>query len=282
MFIQSNNLNTQNIKNVSATIVIVDGDNTLWDTNAVFENAQLNMLHCLNKENLNIDPKSEFLTLREFDDILVEHYNSHEYNFSVLALALYLHFKGAKRDEAISKACKAFENKLGIEGINLAMKCGNIFEKDLRKFPPLFKDVKKTLKVLKQHGCVIILSSEGNKERVRRIIKYYSMEAYFDHILNGRKSIEQFKEAKNIGISIWSIRHTDDETIPKIVVIGDLLDRDIRFGNQIGAITVYKPGGYKNHQIVKDKDEMPTYKIKEMNEIINVLSRSVQKYSHIN
>ena len=72
--------------------------------------------------------------------------------------------------------------------------------KDLKKFPPLFNNVKETLDVLKQYGGIIILSSEGDKERVRRIIKHHSLEKYFDYIVNERKSFEQFEEAKNIGI----------------------------------------------------------------------------------
>lgn len=281
MFIHSNYLKADNKKNIISAILIVDGDNTLWDTNAVFETAQLNMLRCLDRECLNIDPKREFSTLREFDDILVEHYKKHEYDFSVLALALYLFFKGAKREEAISRARKAFENKLYIERIDLAIKCNNIFKKDLEKFPPLFKNVKETLNVLKQYGCIIILSSEGDKERVRRIIKHYSLEEDFDYIVNERKSVEQFKEAKNIGTRIWRSRNTGIETIPEIMVIGDLLDRDIRFGNQIGAITIHKRGGYKSHQISRDKDEIPNYEIKEMCEIIDILSEIEKKPSNV-
>lgn len=279
MFIHLNHLNSDSMKNIFSAILIVDGDNTLWDTNAIFETAQLNMLRCLDKEVSNIDPKTEFLKLREFDDILVKHYKKHEYNFSVLALALYLFFKGAKRDEAISRACKVFENKLNVGEIEIAIKCSNIFKNDLKKFPPLFKNVKETLNVLKEYGCILILSSEGNKERVREIIKYYSFEEYFDYIVNERKSFEQFKEAKNIGIKMWGSRYLGNETIPKIIVIGDLLDRDIRFGNQIGAITIYKPGGYKGHQISRDKDEIPNYEIKNIGEVIDILSKLKYKPS---
>jgi FMN phosphatase YigB (HAD superfamily) len=262
------------MKDGIAVILIVDGDNTLWDTNVIFENAQLNMLRNLNKENLNIDPETEISRLREFDDVLVRHYNKHEYDFSVLALSLYSFYKGLERDEAIRRACEAFEKKLDIERMDFAIKCGNKFKEELRKFPPLFKDAKETLETLKQHDCVIILSSEGDKERVRRILRYYSMESYFDHVLNGRKSVEQFKEARKIGIQIWRMKHLEDKKIPKIMVVGDLLDRDIQFGNLIGAITVYKPGGYKGHQTPRNENEKPNYQIKEMHEVIDILSFS--------
>jgi len=272
----SREINVQLVKDEIAVIVIVDGDNTLWDTNAVFETAQLNMLRNLNRGDLNIDPKAEFPRLREFDEILVKHYNKHEYDFSVLAFSLYLFFKGLKRDEAIRRAYEAFEKKLGIEAMDFAIKLGNQFKKELRKFPSLFKDVKETLETLKQHECVIILSSEGDKKRVRRIVRYYSIERYFDHILNGRKSVEQFEKARKIGIQKWRIRHPYDKKIPKIIVIGDLLDRDIRFSNLMGAITVYKPGGFKGRQIPRNETEKPKYEIKEMHEVIDLLLRLSQ------
>lgn len=264
------------MKNGIVAILIVDGDNTLWDSNAVFKNAQLTMLKNLNKINLNITPKAEFLRLREFDDILVKHFKKHEYNFSILALSLYLYFKGSKRDEAIQRACEAFDKELNVEGKDSATKCGVIFNEDLRKLPVLFKDVKKTLETLKQLDCVVILSSEGDKERVRRIIKYHSVEHYFDHIMNGRKSVKQFEEAKEIGMQIWSRKHPKDRRIPKVVVIGDLLDRDIQFGNLIGATTIYKPGGYKGYQRPANENETPNYEVKEMCEIINVLQALFQ------
>ena len=260
-------------------VLVVDGDNTLWDTNAVFENAQFNMLRNLKKQNLNIDPVSEFSTLREFDDILVKHYNKHEYDFSILAFSLYLFFKGLERDEAIRRAREAFDNRLDVDGMDLAMECGNRFKKKLRDFPRLFEGAKRALQDLRRHGCVIILSSEGDKERVRRIIEHYSIESCFDFILNGEKSVGQFEKAKKLGIRIWRMRHPRVDTIPETIVIGDLLDRDIKFGNLIGAITIYKPGGYKGRQTPRSKDEIPAYEINEMHEVVNVLLKLKKKDS---
>jgi len=268
-------LGLRDVKHGIASILIIDGDNTLWDTNAVFKNAQLNMLNCLRKEIPKIDPETEFFRLRDFDDILIKHYNKHEYDFSVLALSLYLYYKGSEKHEAIQKAFETFEKKLHVEGMDFTMKCGNKFKEDLRKVPPLFKGAEETLEILKKHACVIILSSEGDKNRVRKIIQYYSMERYFDHILNGRKSVEQFKEAKKIGIKIWRENHPEDREIPKTIVIGDLLDRDILFGNQIDAVTVYKPSGYKGHEIPKNENEKPNYEINEIDEIIGILAKLV-------
>jgi len=272
--------NVQHMKDrLTPFILVVDGDNTLWDTNAVFEYAQLNMLSNLKKENLNIDPVSGFSILREFDDVLVKHYNRREYDFSVLALSLYLFFRGLERDEAIRRAREAFDNRLDVEGMNVAKECGNKFKKDMRNFPPLFDDVKETLEDLRRQGCVVILSSEGDKERVRRIVKYHSIDRCVDFILNEEKSVEQFEEARKLGIRVWRRSHPRVDIIPETIVIGDLLDRDIKFGNLIGATTIYKPGGYKGHQRPRNKDEIPAYEIREMNEVANVLLRLKRKHS---
>ncbi|MGA2784694.1 MAG: HAD hydrolase-like protein [Candidatus Bathyarchaeia archaeon] len=57
------------------------------------------------------------------------------------------------------------------------------------------------------------------------------------------------------------------------VVVGDLLDRDIRIGNRIGAITVLRLGGYKPNQNPSDKMEKPDYVISEIPELLRIVAR---------
>jgi putative hydrolase of the HAD superfamily len=255
--------------------MIVDGDNTLWDTNSVFADAQVNILKCLRRSDSTFNLQDGFRKLRQIDDVLIKQYGRHEYDFSVLVLALYHFFKGEEEEAAVRMACRAFETRTPSEGMDIAVKCGKQFKKDLRKFPALFKDSKKTLQTLKKRGAVLILSSEGDKERISRILNHYLMKRLFDHIMDGAKSVEQLKEAKNVGTIILKNRHST--AAPKTVVVGDLLDRDILFGNKIGAITIYRPGGYKGRQTPQSKDEIPDYEIYEFREIIDILDRNLSK-----
>lgn len=256
-----------------AAVIIIDGDNTLWDTNAIFTEAQMNILEELKNEGLDIDPETEFHTLRSFDDMLVKKYRQYEYDFRVLALALYLFYNNWDQEKAIEGAFEAFERGIRIKGKGIARKCYNAFKKKMQKFPPLFNDVKKTLAFLKDKlGNVLILISEGDKDRIRRVIRHLNIGIYFDYVIGGTKSVKKYREAASKGLEIFHKRYPNI-LAPKTVVVGDLLDRDILLGNKIGAITVHKPGGYKPDQKPRNKMEYPNYKIKNIVEIIEIITR---------
>lgn len=266
------NNNDENLKRDSPFIIILDGDNTLWDTNSVFVNAQNKMLRCLKKTVNKID---DFRKLRQIDDMLVNLYAKHEYDFSVLALALNKFFKGSNEEEAVQKAYMEFESGSKNKEIELAIKCGNALRKELLTFPKLFKHSKQTLRTLKKRGHILILSSEGDERRIKRIIEHHSMSKLFHHIMTRAKSIKQFNEAKRIGMQLFKKRCLGGT--PRTVVVGDLLDRDIFFGNQIKAITILKPGSYKENQKPQNKHQIPDYTINDIKEIVQILDKESAK-----
>ena len=247
-------------------IIIFDGDNTLWDTNAVFTEAQLAILEELRRFGVNIVPKDEFDKLRLIDDMLIKKYQKHEYNFRVLCFALYLHYKNKlSEEEAMQMAYDIFEKNMKYEGLDIADKCYDVFNKKLKQIPSLFDNVKKTLKYLKAVKCVLILSSEGKKYRIMKILDEYDLKQFFVHISTEEKSIETFKKI------ISKISKYQETCSKKVFVVGDILEREIFMGNKIGAITIYKPSYYKPNQKPKNKMEIPNYKIKEIGDIKNIV-----------
>lgn len=250
-------------------IIIFDGDNTLWDTNAIFTDAQLAVLEELRNSGLDIDPKEEFNNLRLFDDMLIKKYQKYEYNFKVLSFALYLYYKNkSSKEEAIQIAYDIFKEGKKEDDLDVAEKCYEAFKNKLIQIPSLFPNVKKTLKYLKDIKCFLILLSEGKKERLLKIIDYHDLEQFFDHVSTERKSIEIFNKL----ISKYSEMLKYSRNCPrKVIVVGDMLEREILIGNIIGAITIYKPGGYKPNQKPKNKMETPNYKIIEISEIIDLI-----------
>lgn len=250
-------------------IIIFDGDNTLWDANAVFTEAQLAILEELKNIGLDIDPNEEFKNLRLFDNMLIKKYQKYEYNFRVLPFALYLYYKKKTSEEkAIQMAYDIFEKGRKEDGLDVADKCYKSFKNKLQQIPSLFNNVIKTLKYIKDLKCYLILSSEGKKERLTKIINYYNLEQFFDHISTEKKSIETFKKLILKGSEMLKYSKT---YLKKVIVVGDMLEREILIGNKIGAITIYKPGGYKPNQKAKNKMETPNYKITEISEIIDLI-----------
>lgn len=252
-------------------IFIFDADNTLWDTNATFTNAQLGMLESLKDKGFEIEPRAELPRLREFDSALVKHLGRHEYDFSALALSLYFHYSGLRVNEAIDKSVNSLKRQQNSFETRFAVQCGEAFKESLMRVPPLFLGTKETLLRLKTiHKSILILFTEGEIGRIEKILNANSLKGIFNYILNGKKSVEQFKKARSIGLELLR-KDSRREQNPIVIVVGDLLDRDIRFANMIGAIAVHKPGGYKPNQEPKDSHEIPDYKINRISDVEGII-----------
>src|SRR2546428_7148563 len=117
------------------SVVIFDGDNTLWDTNMVFTRAQKSILNGLAKCGYPTDPDRDFALLRRIDDSLVRACGKHEYDPSLLAYNLLQHFKGN------SVGHPTIELDVRDPDIEFARKLGAEFLEAKAAYPPLFPDV---------------------------------------------------------------------------------------------------------------------------------------------
>src|SRR5262249_2139255 len=87
-------------------LVIFDGDNTLWDTNEIFESAPKEMLGGLRAAGFPADLDRDFALLRRIDDRLISDFGgNHRYDIKYLAYSLVKHFRGdSDARDAISLA----------------------------------------------------------------------------------------------------------------------------------------------------------------------------------
>lgn len=254
-------------------IIIFDGDNTLWDSNKVFKNAQLNLLYSLKKAGLRIRPNKELGGLREIDDLLVKYIQEYEYDFRILAQSLFLIFSGIERDKenAIRTAISMVKNGSISKASLDAYK---IFIKEKGEVPPLFNSVKSTLNKVKTTGnYILMLKSEGEQKRIAKILNSTSLRNLFDKVIIDKKNKKTYERAKSIGISIWKKKLGKMGITPLIIVVGDILSRDIYFGNEVNAITIYKPGGYKGTETPKSKKETPNFTIRQLQELPSLIMK---------
>jgi FMN phosphatase YigB (HAD superfamily) len=116
---------------------------------------------------------------------------------------------------------------------------------------------------------VSFLLSEGNPQRVQRIIRHYepnSTGRFFDDvILVPDKDAATFSRIAGRGGNLVG---SND---PIVVVIGDSLKRDIGPGNRIGAITIYKPAGFHGNESVRNAELRPDYEVADLDEARRVL-----------
>ena len=244
-------------------LVITDADNTLWDTNAVFTDAQIGLLAVLRAEGYRLGG-NEFQKLRELDSLLVELTGMHEYDFRLLALAVILHSRGMTVKGATRTAVRDFGRRL--ESYKTTVENGvNEFRRRLTEFPPLYANVRSTLRALREkYGCVLALVSNGNEARVNETVDHYKIRRYFDIISTGKKNLETYVKVEHSAKALM-------RGVPeRVVVIGDQIDVDIVLGNKIGAITVFKPGGYRPEISAANPDEVPDYVVDNFSGVLDV------------
>lgn len=260
-------------------VLIFDGDNTLWDTDSVFRNAQLALLKILAKDKLLTDPESQLKVLRMLDKELFSQIGRFEYDFKVLsAAAAYYYFKKLPLQDAVKKAISNAKNGKSSELAVLINDAFHAFEQCLNEIPSLYPDAETILSCIctlraSKAPIATVLLSEGKFSRLKRILEAHKIEerSFFDAIIIDEKNKQTFEKAKLLGQEYLS--KLGYSTMPFFLLIGDSLKRDIKFGNQVGCITVYKPSPFMGREESHELDEQPCYTIQNLSELPLLLNK---------
>ena len=247
-------------------VYIIDADNTLWDTNQVFLGAQMEMIGMLRQNGCRLDQEAAFQAIRALDFKIALALDDFEYDFSRLACALILVDQGLPDTEAVQLACAA--EPPGDEW-KTARQAGWAFCRYLNgNCPPLFAGVLETLNALRAGGNTLVLHSEGLRARILRTLSAHSLEPLFDCLTLERKSRDSFQYARQTGERLFRISTGGKPEY--CIVVGDSPKRDIRFGNLIGAVTVFKPGGWLGVEVPDDPLLTPDFTIGHFPELLEL------------
>jgi len=239
--------------NCTGLILVIDGDNTLWDTNSMFENAQRWLLRSLRRARPGVSTVLSFEQLRKVDDLLIRHSGRQEYDFQLLVLALMFLQKGIKDTDAVSFALSELLGRPDSVDAKLAAKISKAFRLKLRKIPPLLPSVSRSfdellrLKTCYKGRLALILLSEGDETRIKPILKcHFGKRMIFDAIqIVERKSEDVLRDVQTQGSKVLETESCCPQIQSHLAVIGDSIESDIVPGNSVGAITIYIPGGYR-------------------------------------
>ncbi len=261
------------------SILIFDADNTLWDTNAIFHDAQLALLGVLAQHGVLSDPEAQFKTLRTIDQELVHQLGRAEYDFKVLALALIYYFSQKMTVTEVAHTA-IHTSSVSQELSKIIDKAHQAFIEELKRTPKLYPDTIPVLTAIRrstsdQFLLFQAILSEGNPERLERIIEAYGMRkrGLFDEIIITPKNKDAFEKVKQLGLAHF--HDVDKGSHIPMVLIGDSLRNDIKFANQAGFITVYKPSLFKGLEAPDMPDETPNYTIKSLSELPEILKKDV-------
>lgn len=260
-----------------SAVLVFDADNTLWDTNDVFRRAQLDLLGVLAKEGLMADSESQLDTLRELDRELISRLGSFEYEFRLLSAAVtHFYYHELTPEEAVRRAVSSMSG--GDDGrlSRLIDDSYHAYEEALRRIPRLYPDTEEVLSLVQKSRSeknliVTVIFSDGKPSRLERILRAHGIRGrgLFDEIVIGRKSKEAFEKTKELGARHLPNYGADKELL--FVMTGDSLKRDIKFGNQTGYVTVYKPANFHGHERPFESDEQPHFTIARLIDLLPIL-----------
>lgn len=206
-------------------IVFVDADNTLWDTDTVYINAQLGLLANLESAlNIKAVTDDRLGYVRDIDqDIAEERHEGLKYPPKLLILALEETLKGETGYTAHSEL-----SLTRIEAIE------NEYLQYLRAIPSLRPGVLDGLKTLREAEVITAVVSDGNEHRIISMLEHFGIKNMMSSVFCHSKTVDFYKSAKA------AIPASDNA-----YMIGDQLDVDIAAAQEAGLKTIYFPSAFR-------------------------------------
>lgn len=269
---------------IAPSALVLDADNTLWDTNRVFETARQQMLAILvaaTEEASAKDATPE--VIRDLARSLSLPESERELDVIARATAFFLCADGpddeAKRVEWAAR--RAQTGAVPDTGANESKirEAADAFRATLRTVPPLLPGADDLLNAVRTWRADrpahrrSVLFSEGQPDRLDVAFEAYDIGTgrHFDDIVLREKTPDAFSTLRT---SIEAaLEHADPGSLgADIVVVGDSLRRDIQPANVAGCTTIYCPGDYKGHQTPSTPDEEPDYVVSTLEKVRSILA----------
>lgn len=211
--------------------LFTDADNTLWDTDAVFATAQLEMLREIERitgQNAPEDGDRGLAFLRNIDQQIAASHPDHlRYPPRLLARSLALVLEGQDVGTVIARVIEPDVEKTGrFEEVHAR------FLESVRRLPPLRAGVREGLHAISKAHVPITVVTEERVERCREFLAGHGLKDMINDIVSVRKTIAAF-------LALQQRSRT-----ARCFMVGDQLDRDIEAAAAAGFSTFYFPGGF--------------------------------------
>ena len=242
------------------TALMSDADNTLWDTNGIYADAQLWLLGVVEEATgirCPLEHRLDFV--RQVDQAIAEkHHQRNRYPHALLAYALNQHLRGTALSEAVRQVLLGQQKDLEKAQ---AEEAGKQFAKRLKRIPNLRPGVDTGLEHTHSAGIPIAVVTEGAADTCRERLQYWGLERFVGHVVAAPKSVELFLRVSNL-LAVEPRR---------CFVVGDQLDRDVAPAIQAGMNTFYFPGGFTPKWALKVDEVKPQHSITTFADVPKIL-----------
>lgn len=238
------------------THLFTDADNTLWDTNAVFVEAQLGLLRALETRTGLNSPSSEdqgLAYLRAIDQRLARQHPDHlRYPPVLLVSGLLNALRGAAPKRAADIALTTdtpadYEDE--IEQYLAA----------IRALPALRDGVRDTLERARELGVHVMVVSEERRERCISRLEAHGLASLVNDVVSAPKTVQLFK-----GLRIGHPRS-------RCLMVGDQPDRDISPAKRAGFECYLYPSDFTPFW-AKQSRAQPVQVLSRFDELIPILA----------
>jgi putative hydrolase of the HAD superfamily len=213
-------------------VILSDADNTLWDTDAIFAEAQLLMLELMESEVGLTAPDSDRLSWhRSYDQAIakVDHRRL-RYPPALLVQALALGLSGMAPREAAAASIGGRTQAVPADKVDAIV---SKYVARLEASPNLLPGVLEGLTAAREAGVEVWVLTEGAADRQRARISNRGIADLIEGVAEATKTVEQFDRQRR-------------RFAPKpLYVVGDQPDRDIIPARAAGCRAVLVPSRFR-------------------------------------
>jgi len=239
-------------------LVFIDADNTLWDTNAVYRDAQLWLLGAVEQRvGATADSADRLAFVRTVDqEIAAEHHGGLRYPAQILARALALVLNG---DPVVRAVKRVWTDERAGLAPNEAQVLEDGFKAHLNATPELRPGVSSGVARLSAAGFTLFVLTEGQRDRIERTLAAHGLDRAGVRILEAKKEGALYQRVSRL------------EGADTAFMIGDQLDRDIAPAKAAGLTTIYFPGGFAPRWTPREAEAGPDFKVASLDEAADLV-----------
>jgi len=245
--------------------VFVDADNTLWETDKVYADAQLQLLGAV-EQHLGQEAKAEdrLAYVRQIDQGIAErHHSGLRYPAELLGYALALTLRGEPEAVAIRRALKEVHNGAAVDRIAASVAV-DAYITALQALPSPRLGVVTGLQALHRLGCIVLVVTEGARSRVARTLEALNLATSIDRIVEAPKQTRLYFRVSQISL-----------VSGPMFMVGDQLQRDIAPAKAAGLETIYFPGSFVPRWEPSEASVQPDHRIENFEEVAAIVAAKV-------
>lgn len=224
----------------TAPVILADADNTLWDTDAVYAAAQLNLLVDVEVLTGEAAPANRLEFLRGYDQALASaDHRGFRYPTELLVRALALGLRGLRPREAAAAAPTGAGRALAAEQVE---RVSEDFRAAVKRMPDLLPTVREGLVLAASAGAEVWVLTENAADLQRSRVAGHELSSLIRGVAEVTKTSEQFARQRR--------RFAGRD----VVVVGDQPDRDAAPARAAGCLAVLVPSRFRPQSVATFRD----------------------------